>query len=169
MFVDEVGKSDLGSSDDINHRYLSVSGVIISSEQYRQVIDPEVRALKLQIFQDDKIVLHRREILNKKPPFHCLQDQVQNERFGNLLLDGLRDWDYKLITVAIDKQAHRDRYKVWRFHPYHYCMTLLLERYVWFLCKRNSTGDVLAESRNRFDDEKLKLTTGPQRQRPSPV
>jgi hypothetical protein len=158
MFVDEVGNSDLGSSDDVNHRYLSVTGLIVDMDHYREFIDPHVRLLKMTVFGTDSIVLHRREILDKKPPFECLKDPVKNEDFGARILCGLRDWEYKVISIVIDKRSHREKYTKWHFHPYHYCMTCLLERYVMFLNRQNGRGDVLAESRNRCDDEKLKGT-----------
>jgi len=40
-------------------------------------------------------------------------------------------------------------------HPYHLCLTFLLERYKGFLNSFGCKGDVLAESRGRREDEQL--------------
>lgn len=71
-------------------------------------------------------------------------------------MEGLERWQYKVITVVIDKKAHRDQYSVWRYHPYHYCLAVMLERFVLFLHYGNHRGDVMVESRGRAEDEKLK-------------
>ena len=83
MYIDEVGNSDLGASTDPNHRYLSLTGVIIELE-------------------------------------------------------------------------HQRRYTTWRFDPYHYCLTVIVERYVRWLQGRQAQGDVLAESRGAKEDRRLK-------------
>ena len=40
--------------------------------------------------------------------------------------------------------------------PYHYCLAVLLERYVYFLNRRGMRGDVIAESRGGKEDRRLK-------------
>jgi hypothetical protein len=39
--------------------------------------------------------------------------------------------------------------------PYHYCLAVLLERYVQFMERTNTTGDVLAESRGKKENIQL--------------
>jgi hypothetical protein len=46
MYVDEVGNPDLESPDNPNHRFLSLTGVIIELEYVRLVINPQMEALK---------------------------------------------------------------------------------------------------------------------------
>jgi len=41
-------------------------------------------------------------------------------------------------------------------HPYHYCLNVLLERYVNFLLENNGYGDVVAEVRGKKEDRLLK-------------
>jgi len=45
MYVDEVGNPDLGNSDNPNHRFLSLTGVIISLEYVKDVLYPEKVAI----------------------------------------------------------------------------------------------------------------------------
>ena len=61
-----------------------------------------------------------------------------------------------VISVCLDKKSHKDTYSVWRYEPYHYCLALLLERYILFLEQNNVQGDLLAESRGGKEDRKLK-------------
>ncbi len=68
----------------------------------------------------------------------------------------LEDLEYTVVTVVIDTQEHWDRYSVWHFHPYHYCLTVLVERFVLWLRARGAAGDVVAESRGGREDRKLK-------------
>ena len=46
MYVDEVGNPDLESSDNPNHRFLNLTGVIIKLEYVRLVINPQMESLK---------------------------------------------------------------------------------------------------------------------------
>ena len=66
------------------------------------------------------------------------------------------EWDYTIASVCLDKKAHLEKYRNRSLDPYHYCLEILLERYLFFLEKVESVGDVMAESRNRRDDMRLK-------------
>lgn len=61
-----------------------------------------------------------------------------------------------MITVLIDKKQHTEQYSVWRYDPYHYCLKVLVERYVQWLHHRSAQGDVMAESRGGKEDMRLK-------------
>jgi len=159
LYVDEVGNSDLRASTDPNHRYLSLTGVILELEYVRTTVFPAVEALKLRYFDshpDDPLILHRKELVNKRYPFHSLRDPDVERRFNRDLLELLREMDYSVITTVIDKLEHQRRYTVWRYDPYHYCLTILAERYTRWLEKHDAVGDVLAESRGGKEDRRLK-------------
>ncbi|HUY90035.1 MAG TPA: DUF3800 domain-containing protein [Pirellulales bacterium] len=159
MYVDEVGNSDLGASDDPNHRYLSLTGVVLSLEYVDRTVFPALEDVKRRFFgshPDEPIILHRKELVNKKPPFECLRDPVAEQAFNRELMQFLADIDYTVFTVVIDKKEHRERYQVWRHDPYHYCLLVLLERYVLWLKRRDVVGDVMAESRGGKEDRRLK-------------
>jgi len=38
IYIDEVGNSDISSSDDPNHRFLSITGIIIDLDLVKTVI-----------------------------------------------------------------------------------------------------------------------------------
>lgn len=159
IYIDEVGNHDLEHADDPNERFLSLTGVIIESSHCLDVIQPEMQSMKRTFFQvdpDEPIILHRKELLNKRFPFASLRDPKVEAQFNIALLEVLARWEYVVITVVIDKQAHRNKYRVWHYHPYHYCLGVTLERYVQFLEAGRHRGDVMVEARGGREDSKLK-------------
>ena len=113
MYVDEVGNPDMESSDNPNHRFLSLTGVIINLDAVKDVIHPEMESLKTKYFgshPDDPVVFHRKELLSAKPPFQVLKDSRMRQSFDSDLLSYLEKWEYALITVCLDKKRHRDTY-----------------------------------------------------------
>jgi hypothetical protein len=52
--------------------------------------------------------------------------------------------------------AHIERYQSHAYHPYHFCLAAILERYCGFLRFYNVKGDVMAESRGGEEDNQLK-------------
>ena len=161
MYVDEVGNPDLNASQNPNHRYLSLTGVIIELDYVSRTVFPRIEELKKRYFgshPDEPIILHRKELVNKKPPFHPLQDARVEQAFNADLLSLLDDLDYVVITSVIDKMEHNTQYTTWRFDPYHYSLTVLIERYVQWLETMAAVGDVMAESRGGNEDKRLKAS-----------
>jgi len=159
IYVDEVGNSDLDSSDDPNHRYLSLTGVIVDLTHIEQVIHPEMESLKARFFRhhpDEPVILHRKEMINAKGQFDVLRIENTRQQFDKALLAHLRSWSYVVVSVCLDKKRHKETYTVWRHDPYHYCLAVLLERFVFFLERAKAVGDVMAESRGGRDDRRLK-------------
>lgn len=159
IYIDEVGNNDLASSDDPNHRYLSLTGIIFELGYVKDIVTPTLDKLKEKYFAphpDEPIILHRKELVNKKFPFNCLKDPQIEERFNSDFLKMINELDYKIISVLIDKKEHMTKYCTWKHDPYHYCMEILLERFFFFLENKNSTGDVMFESRGSKEDMRLK-------------
>lgn len=158
IYIDEVGNHDLTHADDLNERFLSLTGVILESNYTLNTLQPEMNQIKNYFFQrdpDEPVIFHRKELVNKRPPFHRLRDPEVEKEFNSRILAALARWEYKVITVVIDKKAHRDQYQVWHYHPYHYCLAVLLERFVLFLHYGKNQGDVLVEKRGGNEDNKL--------------
>jgi hypothetical protein len=159
IYIDEVGNPDLESSDNPNHRFLSLTGVILELGHVGQVVHPQMEALKAKFFRshpDDPVIFHRKEMLNARPPFDSLKDQAIRYQFDDELLALLAAWEYTVITVCLDKKKHKETYATWRYDPYHYCLAVLLERFAYFLGRKKSYGDVMAESRGGKEDLRLK-------------
>lgn len=159
LYVDEVGNPDLNASQDPNHRYLSLTGVILELGYVDETVFPALEGLKRKYFgshPDEPVILHRKELLNKKHPFVSLRDPAIEAAFNVDILRLFADLDYTVLTAVIDKLEHQQRYQAWRFDPYHYCLTILVERYVLWLRRREAVGDVMAESRGGKEDRRLK-------------
>ena len=159
MYIDEVGNSDLKSSENPLHRFLSLTGVIIDLDYVRDTLFPEMENLKAKYFKyhpDEPLIFHRKELVNSKRPFEALRDEKIKKSFDFDLLSRLKEWEYIAVTVCLDKKLHNDTYKIWRYHPYHYCLMILLERYYFFLSNKHIQSDVMAESRGGKEDRKLK-------------
>jgi hypothetical protein len=156
LFVDEFGHHDMKHSDDPNQRYLGLTGVIMrlgyAEGQFTQALD----TIKKRIFGRSDLALHRREIIDAdSPPFDLLKDRETRTAFDSALLELIDKASYRVVTVIIDKKEHKAKYRVWHFQPYHYCMTVLLERYVLWLERAGDVGDVMAESREKKDNKGL--------------
>jgi hypothetical protein len=157
LYLDEVGNDDTKSASE---RFLSLTGIITKIHSHDSKITPEIEALKARLFghspPDKVIILHRREIVRREPPFECLWDKEKNKEWEQAILKLIGGLPYIAITVMIDKQEHAQKYLVWQFNPYHYCMRALVERYVLWLNSKGLTGDVVAEPRFKKQDKKLK-------------
>jgi hypothetical protein len=105
---------------------------------------------------DEIIIFHRKDLLNGRSPFTALRDPTIRANFNNDLLQHLTMWDYVAITATIDKLQHRHRYGEWRYPPYHYCLTVLVERYVLWLSRHTAEGDVCVEARGKTEDQQLR-------------
>jgi len=159
LYVDEVGNSDLAASLNPNHRYLSLTGVILSLEYAGSVVQPRIEDLKRRYFgshPDDPVILHRKDLVNKRGPFVGLRDPDLCAQFDGELLALLQELDYVVITAVIDKLAHINQYGHWSYDPYHYCLEVILERYLHWLRAKGVRGDTMAESRGRREDLRLK-------------
>jgi hypothetical protein len=161
IYVDEVGNPDLGSSDSPNHRFLSLTGVAFGLEYVGEVLHPQVEALKREFFgshPDEPVILHRKELVNARPPFEALRDRATRAAFDERLLALMNAWEYTVVSVCLDKKKHRETYATWRYDPYHYCLAVLLERFVFLLDQTDARGDAMAESRGGREDRRLKAS-----------
>jgi hypothetical protein len=159
VYIDEVGNNDLKSSNDINHRYLSLTGVIFELGYVAEFLTPQIESLKTEYFgshPDEPIIFHRKELINQKYPFDSLKDEELRKKFNKDFLDLINKLDFKIITVIIDKLEHTKKYETWKHDPYHYCMEIIVERFFFFLKDNASQGDVMIESRGGKEDIRLK-------------
>lgn len=127
IYIDEVGNPDLGSSDNPNHRFLSLTGVILDLGHVERSVHPQMEAIKSRFFRshpDDPVIFHRKEMVNFRPPFESLKEDELRGRFDAELLDLLAAWQYTVISVCLDKKKHKETYTTWRYDPYHYCLAV---------------------------------------------
>ena len=158
LYIDESGTHDYSDTDNIKHRYLGLTGFIISEKSNIDVLQPRLLELKRIIANDpDELpILHREDIVNKRGAFSKLNNVEIEKQFNEILMSLIKDMDYAICAVVLDKKTHLDRYQKSAFHPYHYCMNVLLERYTFYLQEKGFKGDVLAEARGKKEDQSLK-------------
>lgn len=158
LYIDESGTHGYSDTEDIAHRYLGLTGFIISEKSNIESLQPRLLKLKRIVAADpDELpVLHREDIVNKRGVFSKLNDKIIEKQFNENFLSLLKDMEYAICAVVLDKKAHLERYQKSAFHPYHYCINVLLERYVFYLQENGFIGDVLAEARGKKEDQALK-------------
>jgi len=116
IYIDEVGNPDLESSANPNHRFLSLTGVILELGYVESVVHPQMETLKARFFRshpDEPVIFHRKEMVNARPPFEGLRDDKIQKKFDQELLDLLDSWEYTIISVCLDKKRHKETYTTW--------------------------------------------------------
>ncbi len=159
IYIDESGDHAFNKLDQPDKRYLGLSGIIIETEHYRTHFFPQLESLKQKHFPhnpDEPVILHRTDIINSKGSFWRLRDLRAKDDFDNELLVFLKNQSYHVITAVIDKKANVERHGPAAFHPYHHCLTAILERYCGFLNYFHAEGDVMVESRGGREDHQIK-------------
>ncbi|MBW2312002.1 MAG: DUF3800 domain-containing protein [Deltaproteobacteria bacterium] len=158
LYIDESGDHTYFDIDKPEKRYFGLTGCIVNKEYYGDYFKSNLEALKKKHFSydpDDPIIFHRKDLFNCSGSFWRLRDKVKRELFNEDLINYFQEMRFTLITVVIDKKSHTERYGEAAFHPYHYCLAAMLERYCGFLNFYNAKGDVMAESRGKKENQSL--------------
>lgn len=158
LYIDEVGTSDLGSVNTDSERYLSLTGIAMLVTEARDVLAPQFASLKADVFNhdpDDPIILHRKKIVGRSGPFGVLANDDLRAKFDERIFAAMEGCNYTVITALIDKKAMlaKDEWK--KKEPYHYLMEVLVEKYVQFLERKQSRGDIMPEGRKGKQDQRL--------------
>jgi len=165
LYIDESGDHSYGRKEEERYprlekrdkRYLGLTGCIFKLDYYRDEFVPTLDSFKRDFFDpDEQVVLHAKDIIQRHGVFHILRNEEISARFDAGLIDVISNADYRVINVVVDKKNHIERYGESAWHPYHYCLLVLLERYCFFLRRHRARGDVLAESRGKTEDYELK-------------
>lgn len=159
LYVDESGDHTYKHLGDPSKKYLGLTGILIESQTYRTQFHPGLEKLKQNHFPHDPdfpLVLHRKELINRNGAFRSLLNPTNEKEFNKDLLEFLSFQDYRIFSVAIDKEAHESRYGAAAFHPYHFCLAVLMERCCGYLNLIGARGDIMAESRGGSEDMQLK-------------
>jgi hypothetical protein len=85
IYIDETGNSDLKSSNNNNHRFLSLTGVIIRLDYVDNFLHDDTENLKKRFFNyhtDDPIIFHRKDMVNCRNDFAELKDNRIKVQFG---------------------------------------------------------------------------------------
>ena len=113
LYIDESGDHTYRHLDDLDKRYLGVTGVLFNKPRYDKEAQPELEDIKQRIFRydpDDPPILTRSHIRSHKRWFYVLQDPNLNQQWEEellRLLESLIPYT-QVFTVVIDKKVHLD-------------------------------------------------------------
>lgn len=158
MYLDEHGVDSMTRLDLDKKRYLSLTGVIMAQDHARDFLVPTLNCIKADLLNEDPdepICLHRTDIRQAKGPFHPLSKPDVRMRFDERILGLMRDAEYTVITVFLDKLGMDSKFHWERTHPYHFLMEVLMEKYALCLDKKNAVGDIMPEARGKPQDKAL--------------
>lgn len=161
LFVDEVGTDSMvNAGSDANERFLSLTGLMCNVESHENSIQHELDRTKYDVFAlpPEQVILHRREIVRREGVFSVLREFDKDKLFKRRLLGIIRSSPMLVFSVTIDKKEHLEKYSVWHYNPYHYCLRALIERYFLWLNRNDQIGDVAIEPRYKKVDKKLKAS-----------
>jgi len=156
LYIDESGDHAYGELDTEAHRFLCLLGCWFKTEKYR-TFPPALAAFKQRHVPhnpDDPVVLHREDIVNRRGPYWRLRDPERRAAFDEDLIDLVRNTDFTIVAIVIDKKAQRERFTD-PAHPYHLAIGFMLQRYCGYLNHINRRGDVMAESRGGKENRLL--------------
>jgi hypothetical protein len=157
LYLDESGDHTYNLLGDPSHRYLGLLGVWFREKDRYVEFTDALEKFKRDIFgprPDKPVILHRSDIINRKGPFGMLCDEGLRRRFDDGLVEVIQQARFNFACAVIDKQAHFQRYPS-PFHPYHYCLAAMLDRYCGWLTYKSVVGDVMAESRGKEENIQL--------------
>lgn len=153
LYIDESGTTSYSMSQQADKRYLALTGVALRQDIIEDVLQPNIKRLKAIVGYDpDEIfTLHREEVISRSGPYAKLRNKDIELRWNQELFRIIDVTDFTLFTVVIDKIAHKTKYYN-PAHPYHYCLEVMLEKYVSYLNSVDGTGDIMAEARGKIED-----------------
>jgi hypothetical protein len=157
LYIDESGDHTYNLLDDPSHRYLALLGVWFRQHDCYVEFADDLERLKREVWgprPDKPVNLHRSDIINRRGPFGVLLDEEKRRQFDDGLIEVISRARFRIVCVIIDKKAHRECY-VDPFHPYHFCLAAMLDRYSGWLNYWNGVGDVMAEARGKEEDIQL--------------
>ena len=158
LYIDESGDHSYNKLDIVGHRYLALLGVWFRQSDDYLPFARELDRFRDKLFgerPDNPVILHRSDIINRRGPFGILREGDKQKAFDSGLLKIIEEARFKITCVLLDKKSHHEQYTD-PFHPYHYCLAAMLERYAGWLVYKNVVGDVMAESRGGEEDLQLK-------------
>jgi hypothetical protein len=162
LYVDESGDHSFRAmaGAEWRKRYLCLFGCVFETRHYEPRFCTAIENFKKKHFgedPDERVILHREDIVQRRPPFDCLQDEQRQNAFNADLLVLIRQTWFTAVAVVIDKYTSQNKnFAALPFDPYHVALLAMMERYCGLLQFINACGDVLAESRGGNEDKQLK-------------
>jgi len=156
LFLDESGDHNLTAIDP-QHPIFVLGGVIADKEYALGEMTDKVNSFKKDIFGTSDIILHTADFTRQKNGFEKMKDRDFCENFYKKLNQLISELDIKIISCAIKKEQHMDKYGMDAIDPYHLSLNVLVERFCFELEENSSKGQIIAEARDATLDRQLDL------------
>lgn len=155
FFLDETGDHGLTFIDD-NFPIFLLAGCLFEDSEY-QKISEEINKFKREFFKTNEVILHSRDIRKCDGSFQILFDLDIKKRFYEKLNNIIFSTKFTIISVAIDKKKHIEKYGKVADNPYSICLSYILERLIFCTDNRNSspTISITIEKRGKKEDDQL--------------
>ncbi|PSR19972.1 MAG: DUF3800 domain-containing protein [Sulfobacillus acidophilus] len=154
LFLDESGDHSLTKIDP-QYPIFVLGGIIADDQAINHQINPGMKQLKKDIFDSDTVILHTADITRNRKDFTILMDSTKRQEFYTLLNQLMKALTFQVVACVIDKPNHSRKYAEAAIDPYVLSLNILVERFYYEVRNHQSTGTIIAESRNPFLDEQL--------------
>jgi len=153
-FIDECGTPSLDKIDEEFPVFL-MSTVIVTRDNYAELIIPALSRLKLKFWPHEGVNLHSRDIRKASGDFMCMQ--VKETRDSMIAeITKFMSHDYTLFITCISKKRHLEKYGVRAINPYELALKLTFERVLHFMEGNGEDAlPIIAEARGPKEDNKL--------------
>src|SRR5438034_4435991 len=105
LYLDESGDHTASEEQTVGKRYLGIAGIIFRRDAYENFW-LGLENLKKAHFAhdlDEPAIFHREDLVQKRYPFHVLQDDAKRQSFDDALLGLIKEADFRVVAVVIDK------------------------------------------------------------------
>lgn len=154
FFLDETGDHGLGFVDE-NFPIFLLAGCLFEEPEYVKASEA-INGLKQEFFHTPEVVLHSRDIRKCDGAFQILFDLEVKKKFYERLNVVIAEADFTIISVAIDKKKHIERYDKQANDPYSICLSYILERLVFCTdADSPNTVAIAIEKRGKREDAQL--------------
>jgi hypothetical protein len=129
LYIDESGDHTYRQLDNLDSRYLGLTGVLFKKNEYDSGIPEQIESLKKRHFRydpDKPPILVRSQIRYRKNAFGVLRDPSRNDLWERDVLALFEGLNAQIFTVVMDKKVHIEKYPVQTFDPYTYSLSVLL-------------------------------------------
>jgi hypothetical protein len=155
-YLDETGHPSLDAIDP-DFPVFALSMLVFHAEAYWSHVVPAVYALKFDQWGHEGVILHSRDIRKGEGAFAFLAGPANRQRFYESLNRIICAGAFEVVAVAVRKDAHKALHAKRARDPYDLALRLALERLLVLLEDiGQSTVQVIAESRGRAEDDRLR-------------
>jgi hypothetical protein len=155
LYLDESGDHNLINIDR-NYPIFVLAGCIIADSENENNLQPALSTFKRTKFSSNDVIMHYKDYTRNTKGFEKMIEKSFREDFYDGWNKIIGDTDFILVSCLIDKTKHRKHYKN-AMDPYLLSLTVILEKFVYFLNSRDARGVIIAESRGNQLDNELQL------------